>query len=109
VPRLTQYTASNGVENRTILEARCGTTTQRDEYPYQLLAKMPRTRPQLERNTLILHRVIERANSIFWRSDIFWRSSTRGFVDTSDHVSALLPKQLSAEVKIRNESETGDA
>jgi Calcineurin-like phosphoesterase len=99
VPRLTKYHASNGTEATTVLEARCGTTTQRDEYPYELVQKMSAER-RLPPNTLILHRVIERSRSLLWRSEIFWRNRSGRFVGTSEYDSPSLPKKLVAEIEL---------
>ena len=97
VPRLTRYRASNGTEAATVLEARCGTTTQRDEYPYELVRKMSADR-RLPPNTLMLHRVIERNGSLLWRSEIFWRNRSGRFVGISEYDSPSLPNKLIAEI-----------
>jgi hypothetical protein len=58
------------------LEARCGTTTQRNLYhvPYywrNVLAKLRiKKRPHWS-NTLLVHRISETAGEVFWESDLF--------------------------------------
>jgi hypothetical protein len=99
VPRLTKYDASNGTERTTVLEARCGTTTQRDEYPYEIVRLISAGR-RLPPNTLILHRVIQRNRSLLWRSEIFWRSRSGRFVGSSEYDSPSLPSQLMAEIEL---------
>lgn len=99
VPRLTKYDASNGTERTTVLEARCGTTTQRDEYPYEIVRLISAGR-RLPPNTLILHRVIQRNRSLLWRSEIFWRSRSGRFVGSSKYNSPSLPSQLMAEIEL---------
>ena len=92
-------TMSNGVEKKEILEARCGTTTQRDEFPYEVRERIPRNR-HLPPNSLILHQVIDRGGRTFWRSQIHWRSKQVRFVKNLPHVSAYLPQDLSDEIEL---------
>ena len=99
VPRLTRYRASNGIEATTVLEARCGTTTQRDEFPYELVEQIPADR-RLPPNTLIVHTVLERSSSVVWRSEIFWRNRTGRFVNTSGYNTLSLPTNLTAEIQL---------
>lgn len=99
VPRLSPYRASNGTEASTVLEARCGTTTQRDRYPYELVRTMPMDR-KLPPNTLIVHKVAERGRSLLWKSEIFWRNRAGRFVNASDYNSPSLPAMLTAEIPL---------
>jgi hypothetical protein len=61
------------------IEARCGTTTVRDEIPESGSTNRSVLRP----NTLLVHRLYEiatrKASRIEWRSSIFRRDPTRGF------------------------------
>jgi len=100
VPRLTRYNASNGTEKTTVLEARCGTTTQRDEFPYEIIQSIPVSR-RLPPNTLIVHQVIERNRSLLWQSKIFWRNRSGRFVDSTQHTSPSVPQHLTAELELR--------
>ncbi|WLB24472.1 metallophosphoesterase family protein [Bradyrhizobium japonicum] len=99
VPRLTVYRASNGTEANLVLEARCGTTTQRDHYPYELVRTMSSKR-KLPPNSLIVHKVVERGRSLIWKSDIFWRNRSGRFVSSSEYNSTFLPGRLSAELQL---------
>lgn len=67
-----QYTNNSGVR-WDVLEARCGTTTQRDELPLGWNGKA------LPPNTLVVHRVRERSDkSIEWTARVVTRT-VRGF------------------------------
>jgi len=96
VPRLSHLEMSDGTETALVLEARCGTTTQRDKYPYEL--KIDENR-KLAPNTLMLHRILERNQSLFWRTEVFWRNKSGKFVSTSNY-SSLLPKHLRTEIRL---------
>lgn len=99
VPRLTEFLTSNDVEAATVLEARCGTTTQLDRYPYSILQKLPYGRV-LPPNSLICHEMIRRDEALIWRAEIFWRAKGRGFVSDDLHVSASLPNSLVRELML---------
>ncbi|MBI2738499.1 MAG: metallophosphoesterase [Rhodospirillales bacterium] len=99
VPRLSRRTMSNGHEQKEILDARCGTTTQRDEFPYSVRAKIPANR-LLPPNTLMVHKVLERKGKAYWSSQIYWRSRQGRFVKDVPRVSSFLPGDLSAEIAL---------
>jgi len=96
VPRLGEFTASNDVESIQVLEARCGTTTQLDRYPYEVLQQLPYKRI-LPPNTLICHELIRRDGGLVWRAQIYWRAKGRGVVSDALHVSGHLPLSLGRE------------
>jgi Calcineurin-like phosphoesterase len=93
ISRLSIITASNGIQQTQTLEARCGTTTQRDKYPYTVLQHLGNNRA-LPPNTLLLHRLVERDDGVYWTSQIYWLTKNAQFVDSLGHVSALLPRHL---------------
>jgi hypothetical protein len=99
VARLTRMMASNGNERSLILEARCGSTTQVDKYPYKVLQAMNRSR-KLAPNTLIVHEVVENEGLTVWRSQIYWRARDNRFVNHHRHVSSLLPESLTSEITL---------
>jgi hypothetical protein len=94
VPRLSTVEVSDGTEKSEILEVRCGATTQRDNYPYEL--DIDRAR-KLAPNTLVLHKVVQRYRSFFWQSEVYWRNKSGKFVSTSNY-SSLLPRELKKEI-----------
>lgn len=68
-----------GREASKVLEACCGTTTQREYFPYQwvdLAGRAPNW--PLEPNTFILHSIEEESGRLFWCSEVHQRDS-RGF------------------------------
>jgi hypothetical protein len=99
-PRLSRFNASNGVEESEVMEARCGTTTQRDRYPVDVVARIDPNKRRLPPNSLILHKLVERQDGIYWQAQIFWRSAQNRFVDHNNFVTPLLPKQLSDEIMV---------
>jgi 3',5'-cyclic AMP phosphodiesterase CpdA len=97
IARLSRVNATNGNEVSTVLESRCGTTTQMDRYPPAVLAKMNPPR-KLPPNTLIMHYVVEQEDGIYWQSRIYWRSAQNRFVHQSNFVTPL--PRLSAGIKV---------
>jgi hypothetical protein len=82
VPGGLLQTIPAGAGSHQFLEARSGTTTQRDEFP----APPWKPRPLSEPNSLLVHRLIELPGplrSIEWRTDVLIRTS-RGFVSASN-------------------------
>jgi 3',5'-cyclic AMP phosphodiesterase CpdA len=68
---------SNGGSSWTLLEARCGTTTQRDFMPVGWKPRVPALSP----NSLLVHRIyVDDDGKICWRTNHFERN-TKGFVD----------------------------
>jgi hypothetical protein len=64
----------------SVLECRCGTTTQHDEVPYDWLTafkKFPRR--QWPQNCLLVHRLIGREGSTMWDVETFARTRDKGF------------------------------
>ena len=76
-PLVTRATAVDSLgQSAEYLEARCGTTTQRNLYhvPYywrRLLAKLHLKNRYHWSNTLLVHRISEAAGEIFWESELF--------------------------------------
>jgi hypothetical protein len=99
VPRLSIISVSNGTERSSILEARCGTTTQRDRYPDEIYSRVAPDR-QLPPNTLIVHKIIETNGSSIWRSEIFWLNRLCKFVNGSNYATRFLPSQLKTEIQL---------
>lgn len=97
IPSLSKRIVSNEVEEFEVFEARCGCTTQLDEYPYGTLTKISSER-KLPRNTLIVHQVIEREDSLYWTSNIHWRSNSSTFVNRAPKKASMLPQHLYDEV-----------
>lgn len=66
-----------------VLEARCGTTTQRDELPLDWVAAggaAATIEERLPPNTLLVHRLVETQDGrVEWRAYCFRRSRTKGF------------------------------
>jgi 3',5'-cyclic AMP phosphodiesterase CpdA len=96
VPRFAMIRASNGTETSEVLEARCGTTTQRDNYPYELNIDSTR---KLAPNTLVLHKIVQRYRSFFWRSEVYWRNKSGRFVSTSNN-NSLMPRDFRKEIPL---------
>jgi len=90
VPRLTRFEASNGKETLSVLEARCGSTTQLDAYRPKLVAQLKRKRLPAP-NSLILHRLIDRDGMLLWTSEVYWRASGRGFTNASRTTASAYP------------------
>jgi hypothetical protein len=99
-PRLSRFNPSNEVEVAEVMEARCGTTTQRDRYPLNVIARINPKKRRLPPNSLILHKLVERQDGIYWQAQIFWRSAQDRFVDHDNFVTPLLPKQLFDEIRV---------
>jgi hypothetical protein len=55
------------------LEARCGTSSVVDEFPPAWLPSVRRRTP-FERNTLLVHRIVERSDGVYWAARAFRRS-----------------------------------
>ncbi len=96
-PRLTEMTATDGVVRLPVLETRCGTTTQQDQFPPHMLAKLPPGRT-LPPNSLVLHELMLRDDLLIWRASIHWRSAASGFVCAPAHGSPRLPSRLTREL-----------
>jgi hypothetical protein len=99
VPKLSLLTMSNGTESKKILDARCGTTTQRDEFPYEVRKKI-RSGRFLPPNTLMVHRILDRDGVTYWSTQIYWRSKQARFVKDLPHVSSFLAGDLAAEIAL---------
>ncbi|KQP27457.1 hypothetical protein ASF27_20980 [Methylobacterium sp. Leaf102] len=99
VPRLSEFVASNDVETLNVLETRCGTTTQWDHYPMNVLAEVDPER-RLPPNSLVCHELVQRSDELVWRASIYWRSRASGFVHRPNRVSLDLPPSLSRELRI---------
>jgi hypothetical protein len=99
IPRFRHLTASNGHQQSSVLEARCGTSTQLAQYPYGILGALKPSR-RLPPNTLIVHRIVERAGTVVWKSQIHWLASSGKFVKTSNYLSPSLPASLSDEIQL---------
>jgi 3',5'-cyclic AMP phosphodiesterase CpdA len=98
-PRLSHFNASNDVEQSSVLEARCGTTTQLDKYPYDVLQKIGSGR-RLQPNTLIVHKIVERGSEVYWKSQVYWLAKSGKFVKTLNYVSPDLPRRLTTEIRV---------
>jgi hypothetical protein len=77
-PRLSRIFPSNGFETSLVFEVRCGTTTQLDRYPNDILSKINVQNRTLPPNSLVLHRVFKRPDGVYWRSEAFFRSVRHG-------------------------------
>jgi hypothetical protein len=73
------------------LEARCGTSAVTEEFPSTWLPFVRQPKP-FERNTLLVHRVVDRADGVYWVTNAFRRSplAQQRFVDAG-HPAAYLP------------------
>ena len=77
-PRLSRLNPSNGFEASLVFEARCGTTTQLDQYPNDVFSKINVKSRKLTPNSLVLHRLLKRPDGVYWRSETFFRSERHG-------------------------------
>lgn len=100
-PRLSHLTPTNGVETGTVFEARCGTTTQLDRYPNDVLSKINVQNRKLHPNSLILHRLVERSDGVYWRSEVYFRSPRHGgFIHHGRYSSAPALGTLTDEIRV---------
>ena len=94
VPRGERFTVSDRDGGaHEVMEARAGTTLQRDELPLDWVAagsSKDDERDRLPPNTLLVHRLVEVDARIEWRTHCYRRSRTRGFVDEGP-LDALAP------------------
>lgn len=98
-PRLTEMTATDGSKSLSVLETRCGTTTQQDQFPPHMLTKLQPGR-SLPPNSLILHELVLRGDQLIWRASIHWRSAGSGFVCRPAQGSLRLPSKLVGELPL---------
>lgn len=84
-PLVKQVTAvhTNGT-SADYLGARCGTTTQRNLFhkPYywrNVLQKLHLKKRGHWSNTLLVHRIVEDGGDIYWESELFMETPTKGF------------------------------
>jgi hypothetical protein len=78
--KLTKSAVRNANWQAEVMEARCGTTTQREVPPYEwktFLGKRP-SRPGRWPNSLILHRVEGREDGIYWIAEVY-QQAVAGF------------------------------
>ncbi len=80
-PRLSILTVTDGTNRREVLEARCGTTMQQDQFPPHLVPHLPPGR-SLPPNTLVLHELLRRDGDLVWRATVHRRTAASGFVPT---------------------------
>ncbi|WP_158684189.1 metallophosphoesterase [Methylobacterium sp. 285MFTsu5.1] len=78
VALLSEMEASNGAYTRGFLEARCGSTTQRDTFEYKDRRGMSRGRA-LRPNTLLMHEIVREGGDLVWKTDVHWLSPNRRF------------------------------
>lgn len=76
-------TVKAGAGAHQFLEARCGTTTQRDVFPPPWNPRQPPPEP----NALLVHRLVERTRGgpIDWNVEVYGRTS-RGFVPSTHRI-----------------------
>ncbi len=72
-----------GTDGRRLLELRCGTTLQRDEIPYDWIAKGVKEE-RLVPNTLLLHRLVEDGGGLAWEMTVHQRTE-QGFIAQPEH------------------------
>jgi len=80
-PHVSRSTVSNGREEVSILEARCGTTTQLTSLPehwedHPCVSEERMRRPP---NTLLVHSLEAESNKIYWKTRVFLRGIKNGF------------------------------
>lgn len=82
-PLVTRFTAAGDDTAREVLEARCGSTTQKDQLPIgHILAGMRLAEP-LEPNSLIVHQIVAQDGRTAWKAVAFRRDPVAGFVRSS--------------------------
>ncbi|MGV7030585.1 metallophosphoesterase family protein [Methylobacterium symbioticum] len=79
VALLSELVATNGPYTRRYLEARCGSTTQRDRFEYKDLKGMPQARA-LRPNTLLMHEIVREQGNLVWKSVVHWLAPAGRFV-----------------------------
>jgi hypothetical protein len=87
--------------SRTVLEARCGTTTQRDAIPLTWTTptgQRPSNR-SLILNTLLVHRLEQDATGLVWQTQTYRRTPT-GFVLPDSKNSVPAGWQVNASLRI---------
>jgi hypothetical protein len=82
------------------LEARCGTTSQRDNLPYRSWRKLfgGRPRPKVTDNTLLVHRLEERNGQIWWVAET--RQLLPDTTGQSSQAYDFLPSGPREEIKV---------
>lgn len=102
VARLATLTASKGRLTLPVLEARCGTTTQRDVYPGHLLHRTQGPVPlrPLPPNTLVMHELVRRDGALIWKAEVYRRAPGRGFVAATAFVPTSLQSTMLREMPL---------
>lgn len=89
-PQLSLLATTNGRHNGCFLEARCGTTTQRDRYPYRDARNMQQIRT-LPPNTLVMHEIVEENGQFRWTAELYWLDRQGRFVTQVPHIPGVPP------------------
>lgn len=74
-PHVQPFSVTHHGRTIEVLEARCGTTLQRDTFPYEwtnALGQRP-SRP-LPQNSLLVHRLLEENNEVIWHAQTYSRT-----------------------------------
>ncbi|MCJ2026466.1 metallophosphoesterase family protein [Methylobacterium sp. J-067] len=87
-PQLSLLATTNGRHIGRFLEARCGTTTQRDRYPYKDARNMRAIRT-LPPNTLIMHEIVEENGQHLWTAQLYWLDRQGRFVTQVPHIPGV--------------------
>jgi len=99
VARLSLAKLGSGVEKKDVLEARCGTTLQLDQYSSHVRRAIGADR-HLPPNTLMVHKVFDRDGRPYWSSQIYRRSKRNQFLSKTGHDASLFPNDLYAEIAL---------
>ena len=71
-----------------MVEARCGTTLQRDEVPASFIAPWLSMQRKFDVNTFLVHKLFEDNGTIKWKCKVFWRLSggfaEKGWLEDKD-------------------------
>ena len=78
VALLSEMEATNGAHTRRYLEARCGSTTQRDIFEYEDLPNLSRKRV-LRPNTLLMHEIVQSKGRLLWKTVVHSRAANGSF------------------------------
>jgi len=78
-PRVQRFLVGPLAAQRTVVEARCGTTTQKDTLPAPFLLRRLIPTKALEPNTLLVHQIVQTGAALEWRVVTVTRSAASGF------------------------------